>query len=386
MIETSAPSSARWWAIAAIALLLGGYCVIGPWRTAVARGLGLAPEKQPFADAWVITAGAMALERGIDPLRSNPDDPWGRPMNYPRVVGWIAQALRLDNTDASRLGLCFDAAALLGICVLLGCLPRITVAVALATVSPALLFGLERGNLDLLVFGAVCVFTQTASARLLPAAVPFLCSLKIYPAAACVHAALPGERRRLAWLLAGVACAAYGVAIARDLPAIRASTPVHAPLSWGVRTLDLRLHRPSALVFSLGASVAAVAAGVAVGRKVGLPAAMSATTFSAAATGAAIFVFCHFLGTNFNYRRIWLLLLLPALATAGRNDRTRSAVRLASAIILLALWSPSLIAWAAASGVRGAWLLDETSIWLALAVCGAALGAVASHRPETVLP
>jgi hypothetical protein len=39
----------------------------------------------PFADLRVITHGADSVARGFDPLINNPGDPWGRPLNYPKI-------------------------------------------------------------------------------------------------------------------------------------------------------------------------------------------------------------------------------------------------------------------------------------------------------------
>src|SRR5258708_3409111 len=38
-----------------------------------------------FADLRVITAGSESYAKGHDPMINNPADPWGRPLNYPRV-------------------------------------------------------------------------------------------------------------------------------------------------------------------------------------------------------------------------------------------------------------------------------------------------------------
>ena len=38
-----------------------------------------------FADIRTITGVNATLSQGLDPLVSNPGDPWGRTMNYPRI-------------------------------------------------------------------------------------------------------------------------------------------------------------------------------------------------------------------------------------------------------------------------------------------------------------
>jgi hypothetical protein len=46
---------------------------------------GISTLRPCFADLRVITSGLDCIRKGQDPLISNPCDPWGRQMNYPRI-------------------------------------------------------------------------------------------------------------------------------------------------------------------------------------------------------------------------------------------------------------------------------------------------------------
>ena len=60
----------------------------------------------PFADLRVITHGADSIARGLDPLVSNPGDPWGRPLNYPRIwQSLYSVGINKSHTIALGLGL-----------------------------------------------------------------------------------------------------------------------------------------------------------------------------------------------------------------------------------------------------------------------------------------
>jgi hypothetical protein len=92
----------------------------------------------------------------------------------------------------------------------------------------------------------------------------------------------------------------------------------------------------------------------------------------AAITGAALFIGCYFLGTNFNYRLIVLILIVPSLlhtqqASFIRQDRVVPACALA--VILLMFWSEPFTQ-ALQAQVRHGWVLDEILPLLTLATCG----------------
>ena len=65
---------------------LAGWLLIGG-RTATLNAIGVPTMELPFADVRTVTGASIALAQGLDPLVSNPGDPWLRPLNYPRI--WL---------------------------------------------------------------------------------------------------------------------------------------------------------------------------------------------------------------------------------------------------------------------------------------------------------
>ena len=61
----------------------------------------------PFADLRVITAAWDCARTGIDPLITNPCDPFHRAMNYPRIWLQIGLALRLGASATVPIGVVF---------------------------------------------------------------------------------------------------------------------------------------------------------------------------------------------------------------------------------------------------------------------------------------
>ena len=68
------------------------------------RAVGVDSMFPPFADLRTLTGASITVAHGIDPLRQNPGDPWGRPLNYPRVWIPIVRTLRLTPATTPIFG------------------------------------------------------------------------------------------------------------------------------------------------------------------------------------------------------------------------------------------------------------------------------------------
>lgn len=342
------------------------------------RALGIPPETRSYADAWVIAAGSESLSRRFDPLRENPYDPWGRPMNYPRVVASIAHAAGVRTSDAPTLGLCFIAVFLLAISTLFSGLSARGAWVLVALVlSPPALFAVERANLDLLIFAGVCSLRLHAIGWIASTTLFALASVKLYPAFACI--ALWDTRKRF-MLGTALICVIYAILIYPDLVLIRQVTPHQAILSWGVSTLATNLRMPAFEWLSWLIAVAIVSASLLAGlRSRGtVAAAQNPLYLRSSLAAAAIFIGCFFLGTNFNYRMIFLLLPAAWLLGIAFSDHvgvmSTRADRYALAAVVMACWSYPVAHWFGRLGLRGAWGFAEFGAWLGLASCGYTLG------------
>src|SRR4029079_7279102 len=114
--------------------------------------------------ARVITGATATLTQGLDPLVSNPGDPLGRPMNYPR--GWLLFAdCGLGTADATKLAFAFFAAFFAGLVLLLPLVqtPACAGWLVAGMFSPAAWLGVERGNTDLLMFGMLAATAWLAA-------------------------------------------------------------------------------------------------------------------------------------------------------------------------------------------------------------------------------
>lgn len=321
--------------------------------TAFTWGLWHVPASNPtFMDARVITAGAVAVREGKDPMIDNPADIEQRPLNYPRIWQGLYR-LGLDEYDGDLLGAIFVAALVAGLVLFCARLPNPPVLLLLAGIfSPAVVLGVDRGNTDLAVFGLLCLaliclrrWPGVAFGTMFLAFV-----LKLFPLAALAAFVNRGRPAAVRWL--GLAAALAGLYLLysySDLLQVRAGTPRGTWLAYGMDVLWMEyhfhdvpwadpLHRVSQCA-TLGSLL--LAAWTWWRRRVPLPAAPG-LAIDAFRVGMACYTGTFVLGNNFDYRMVFLILTLPQLAQwSGLADRgPRDVARLCTIAILFALWSP----------------------------------------------
>lgn len=325
-------------------LLRGGAATWDLWHIKAAS--------PPFLDSRVFTAAAESWHQGFDPLLENPADSSHRPLNYPRV--WhLLFPLGLGPQHANAFG---ATLILLFTAGLTGFMLRhrdvspwwFTAAVF----SPAILLGVERGNIDLGVFALIAfalIALETGRARTATVAIVAAGVLKLFPFAAL--AALPdasSSRRNRCFAAGLVAAALYLIFIYHDLGLIRAATPPAAWYAYGWSVLPdlVATHLPERLPLArIATALGLVVAGIAAlaGWHRAQPtsdrsAAESDRALAAFRVGAATYVGTFLLGGNFNYRLAFLLFALPQLVRWSRPTDRRPAALLALASLYVGLW------------------------------------------------
>ena len=287
----------------------------------------------PFADLRNVTHRWACVRAGIDSYADGRCDPWGRLFNYPSPWLWPAG---WGWTGRLTVPLGFGEIALF-FAALWALFPardgRTAVATALLVLTPPVMFVVERGNVDMLVFAAVtAAFVGTRRApeavrgavRLLT--LTALGFLKLYPLAAFAYAARTPRRAALA--VAGAALAALSIwaAYGPVLRVMAANSGEAVDDSYG-RLIPFLLAAPAlrgwsaplaAVLLALGAGIGFIAARrITAGLGVLLD---TETSPQLAAVGTAIYLSTWMIGSSYDYRLIFLLLLFPLLieTDAGR--------------------------------------------------------------------
>jgi Glycosyltransferase family 87 len=330
--------------------------------------LGVPSESTLFYDARNVAAAADCRRLGHDPLVDNPCDPSGRPMNYPRM--WLL--LRFVGLHQAQTPLFGAVVVLLFIASVLLLLGRLTLLqgalVAAALCSPAVMFAVERGNMDLVLFALMVLAVVAWQARseatrlLSPALVLVAAAAKLYGAFALPAFALTGQRR-WRWITAGAMAilAAYLAVTADDIAKVARAPEGGLLYSFGARILIGYLYHQVVPGEWQGGTI--VAQAIAVVPLLALTVAVwlwarrrlvVGEPEPAGAPGGALLAFhmgaLIYLGTfatrkNGDYRLIFLLLTLPLLlawADARTREPRRRAARVTLGAVLAALWLGAL--------------------------------------------
>jgi hypothetical protein len=318
------------------------------WQFDLWPTLGVPSAPSLFFDARNLTAAWECSRSGYDPLYANPCDPWGRPLMYLRP--WLVFApLGLDQSHTFVLGVALISAVFVVFSLLVGRVPLGTgLILALAACSPSVMFALERGNMDVVLFLLVTLAVLIWRRFPVPAGVvsPILvllaASAKLYPVVALPAFVL--TRSRLASRTA-VAClvlfAIYCVYSFRDIVHVADIATQGQEFSYGARILPAHIYHqigadrwagPAVVKQALAAlPLAVLAAFIVFVVRTRLGSHSGATDDGPAATasllalhiGALIYLGTFVAANNFDYRLVFLLLVLPQLTTWARDGAHR---------------------------------------------------------------
>jgi hypothetical protein len=300
----------------------------------------------PFADMRAIQGAAISVEHGYDPRSANLGDPWRRSFNYPTL--WIAIGKALNFTDerwfmaiCSTLVLCF-----IGLCtVLIFCYPSFGLLASL--VSTSTLLGVERGNIDLVVFCLLLCTTLWIPRRWSPIPLLLATLLKLYPVFALSALLM---RRQFLLFAASLAAAVVIFAYLGDqLADIRSATPIGCDIYYGIPSVSRcfrLLGRPSwqLPVLFAATGLATFALAYSFSRSDAVRPKQD-VAFDLMLVGAAIYVGTFMSSGNVDYRLIFLILCIPFL-----QRRPFPYARAVIAAIVVAMNAPLLVSWLAMPG------------------------------------
>ncbi len=370
-------------AVVVIVLSIGTYTrgsLSAAWLTFVEF-----PTNPLFTDTRTVTNSIDCVLAGKDPYVVRVFDPWRRVYNYPPI--WLElRHLGITSRSSNLLGTMMAIATATTLLFLFNARTWISAAlVFFAAISPAVLFAVERGNIDqiiffLLVFGLVLIDRQPE--RLRPFLEGFLIVvltvLKIYPVAAVAIFVRHRKGTLTAVLTAVVSLAALLLTAGHRLHDIFENTPRDSLMTFGAYPFFLSINSPTfhrivpmiqdhyngPLFGALVAGVLFMLVGAACGGRLDRflpPIDRESTRGDIAIAGLAIFCFAFMLGSNYDYR---LIFLLPGLACLIDDLNQNMSQRSLPAIllILLLLWKPMRLS--SAGEVADGLVFVLASVWL----------------------
>lgn len=301
----------------------------------------------PFADLRTITGLSVTLSQGYDPTVYHPGDPWQRPYNYPPI--WkITARLGVTPEHTLILAILVIGSFLIGLYLLFKDLSFTETAfVMIGLLSPAVLLGVERANLDLLIFFLIALAVWLVSKSLIGSALVIQIAyvLKLYPLFGLT--VLLREKQKMARFLIAIVLAIsvfYFLSDYHELISTFRNTPKSHNLSYGTNVIPTRIkhstysdYGPIAFILTNLAAVVILMIGTILGSKVDLSSNYRVENYlDAFRSGSAIYIGTFFLGNNFDYRLIFLLLTIPQLVWWWQADSWK--LRLGARITGLALY------------------------------------------------
>ncbi len=284
------------------------------------------------------------------------------------------------------------------------------------TFSPAVMLGLERGNVDIAIFAVVCLalFLAEVSTALSLLVLMVAVLFKLFPAFGLGYLLERDGNSGLRWIgVGGAASVLYVVLTLPDMIRVYQKTGKNDDISYGVIILAQRiadrqnaflryqlLHLPASVTFSqlrllfygVVVLLLLVAGYLGLRNRAHYDASV-AGNLRAFRVGAGIYVGTFLLGNNHDYRLMFLLLAVPLLADWSFRDRGRVVARLALILAFVSVWylvisRLFLELWK--QGATYAFLLDQASKWglfacLVYLLC-ASLPASLLDRVALVLP
>jgi len=310
----------------------------------------------PFMDLHAITDGVKTLKEGGDPLINNPADPLHRRLPYPRIWAHLFSWLGIRESDIPIIGIAFCVLYLICISwLIVRCESSLGALILLiAGLSVAPLFAIERGNIDLLIFFLVFLGCAITNKFLKSGAFLAATVLKIYPIAAL---AVDAIRRPLKTNIVPIAAVLFAAALWtwqwRELNAMRQAAPVSEYFAFGVLVLRAQAAHMSWKFFAVCCAVAALIAVIAWMIRPNLDESQLKSKLGEMfLVFGGIYVFTFTVGSNYNYR---LIFLLPTLPFAIELIRTVQHARWGITYVLLVLGAENAFA---RGFYHSAWLND----------------------------
>jgi len=278
--------------------------------------LGIGAMEPVFADMRTVQAAAIAAVQDGMSNMPRATDPWGRPLNYPRIWVAIGRLLGIES-EAHFLAACTAFVAAFVVCCAKLLKDHPSLPLLLALLSSSALLGIERGNSDLVVFVLLYVFALrlTGWAGLMALYVAVL--LKIYPIFSIASLAIMRQWKQL--MIAGAIAVVAGLNFLGEIVSLKAVAPVSIDMAYGLPSTllligDNAFAKATLVLFLIFAAVAAYR----LARN--LPAPLLASIdqrYRLFLIGASIYSGTYLAASNYHYRAVFLSLCIPFLLNAG---------------------------------------------------------------------
>lgn len=304
----------------------------------------------PFFDIQLITGTAESLEKGFNPTVYNPYDPGQRIFNYPKI--WY---LFLNLGLGRRAAIPLAIASLILFFATLAIFPKpkdklSIILLTSVTFSSALMLAYERANVDLLFFSSLVIALLLVEVSAPASFLVMLFSIlfKIFPVFA-VGIYLDKKKSKLPLYAIGsiVFTVLYFILTWQSMKHIFSTTQKGYDLSYGLKVaidyLEFKFEYTSSVFSVLPYVLASLLLVVAIYvgfKQRGQLADIDLRHLRAFWASAGVYVGTFLLGNNWDYRFMFTLLAVPALAVWIQQKGRRSIMiaRMTTIMILMSCW------------------------------------------------
>ena len=322
--------------------------------------VGIPQLTAPFADMQAILSASDAYREGLNPYIENPLDPLGRKHVYPRVWLWLGHTgITLGHSNIAAI-LMATFFFLLCIGILRPDNGREFLISAILLLSPAVMLGVERGNNDLIIFIllVLAVFFLNHKIRALDYVAYFFLllasMLKLYPIASFLVFVRIIKNNKKFWIFTLFSLsffAAYTLLSLSDFQYLKDVIPKpHGRFTFGAAIFfewffDKWPVNRTHLYLMI---IAAIGLAFLISTRV----ALADTREDSNNTiffliGSLNLLFCFFTNTNYDYRCIFFILILPwiieQLKCTTRPSPTRRCVKILLFLLPVIVWNEAII-------------------------------------------
>jgi hypothetical protein len=308
-----------------------------------------------FADLRTITAGAETLLEGEDPYIVNPNDPWQRQMNYPRV--WLMLSyIGINQSHTIYFGTILIAMFFIGLLIFFN--KRIdanrVIIYLLAIFSPTVMLSIERGNNDIFIFFllslSIFILTRRKQYSVLISFILISLAfiLKLFPVFTIIVFAKEKISTFFKYVISILVIAiVYTLISYSDLLLIFQNTPKDPYMSYGMNVLWQAAIPISDIISNIIRVISAFLVFSSFflfryGIKTGSHKDDSHITLTEAGffTGVSIYLGTFLIGSNFDYRLIFLLFTLPMLFNLTKHQipKVSFASKISLLLVLISQW------------------------------------------------
>lgn len=331
-----------------------------------------------FADTRNITHGAVPYSQGLDPMIENPGDPWQRRLNYPRIWHTL-YSLGINKSHTTFMGLTIIFSFLVGVCLIIPNVDNKTLVLVFAAVlSPATLLGVERANIDLLMFflASLSIFAAQRSNIFSGLIILFAFILKFFPIFGWAIFLKTGKSKFILSTIISLSFVGFYLFISySDMLLIWEGVPRSIHTSYGINVVWMAL---SKLNLTLGVFVKVFSYLVIIliiifafldplQNKYLSEKPSNTLNIDAFRVGAAIYIGTFFLGNNWDYRLVFLIFTLPQLFLWTKLSTSISSISTVAIISITFSHWHSIIAKLISyipNGKYFIFILEELSNWI----------------------